>query len=253
MRTRLGEYQSGRPQRLGPAAAQPATAMCTRPADPRNRGRPRNRQGRGGGRLVGAAAGIGRLRAAAAARPGYTFDPTNPAATLPGHILLFSDSCLMPTTFARSLCTALLLGAATAWLPTRTAAAQMRDSEPAAPRTWPVVLAAPFTETGAALLREVCAAVDLLPEQLMATRRVQTDATDASTPGAARREIAVALTAAPPSGPSRYRAPPPRRSRPPAAPTPPVPPAPGSSPWPAECPAARPLPPACSLRSTAGR
>ena len=59
MRTRLGEYQSGRPQRLGPAAAQPATAMCTRPADPRNRGRPRNRQGRGGGGWSGRQRALG--------------------------------------------------------------------------------------------------------------------------------------------------------------------------------------------------
>ena len=102
----------------------------------------------------------------------------------------------MATPFARSLCIALLLGAAAACLPPRPAAAQMRDSEPAAPRTWAVVLAAPPTETGAALLREVCAAVDLLPGQLTATRRVQTDAAEAAAPGTASREMVVALTAA---------------------------------------------------------
>ncbi len=72
----------------------------------------------------------------------------------------------------------------------------MRDAESAAPRRWPVVLAPPLTETGAALFREVAAAVELLPGQITAIRRVQTHAAEAAAPAAARREIAVALTAA---------------------------------------------------------
>ena len=71
----------------------------------------------------------------------------------------------------------------------------MRDAETPAPRTWPVVLAQPLTDTGAALLREVSAAVDLLPGQLTATRRVQTDATPGMAPAPAHREIVLALTA----------------------------------------------------------
>lgn len=100
----------------------------------------------------------------------------------------------MASTFARSCCVALFVGAT--WLPARPAAAQMRDAETPAPRTWPVVLAQPLTEDGAALLREVSAAVELLPEQVTATRRVQTEAAEASAPPAARREITMALTAA---------------------------------------------------------
>ena len=93
---------------------------------------------------------------------------------------------------ARSLCCALLV----VLLPAHPTAAQMRDSETPAPRTWPVVLAAPLTDTGVALLQEVSAAVDLLPEQITTTRRVQTDAAEALAPATARREIVMALTAA---------------------------------------------------------
>ena len=100
----------------------------------------------------------------------------------------------MVSTLIRSFCTLLVVAAA--WLPTRSAAAQMRDSETPAPHTWPVVLAAPLTDTGAALLQEVSVAVELLPGQLTATRRVQTDATEASAPATARREMRMALTAA---------------------------------------------------------
>lgn len=102
----------------------------------------------------------------------------------------------MPITslIARSLGGTLLVAATL--LPSRPAVAQMRDSEPAAPRTWPVVPVPPPAETGAALLREVAAAVELLPGQLTATRRVQTDAPDALAPATTSREILVALTAA---------------------------------------------------------
>lgn len=100
----------------------------------------------------------------------------------------------MTLSFPRPLVFVLLASAAL--LLARPAAAQMRDSETPAPRTWPVVLAAPATETGAALLREVSAAVELLPEQLTATRRVQIDAAGTTAPATALREIAVALTAA---------------------------------------------------------
>jgi hypothetical protein len=88
----------------------------------------------------------------------------------------------------------LLAGAAS--LLARPVAAQMRDAETPAPRTWPVVLAAPATETGAALLQQVSAAVELLPGQITTSRRVQTDAAGATAPAPAQREIAVALTAA---------------------------------------------------------
>ena len=100
----------------------------------------------------------------------------------------------MTSLIARSLGGTLLVAATL--LPARPAAAQMRDSEPAAPRTWPVVLAQPPAETGAALLQEVLAAVELLPGQLTDTRRVQTDAPGASAPATTSREIVVALTAA---------------------------------------------------------
>ncbi|GAA4055365.1 hypothetical protein GCM10022409_48160 [Hymenobacter glaciei] len=49
----------------------------------------------------------------------------------------------------------------------------MRDSEMAAPRIWPVVLAQALIGTGAALFQEVPAAVSLLPGQVARTRRVR--------------------------------------------------------------------------------
>lgn len=97
--------------------------------------------------------------------------------------------------FVRSFRAALLMGAATLLL-THPAAAQMRDAESPAPRTWPVVLAQPLTDSGTVLFREVSAVLELLPEQVTATRRVQVDAPEASGPAVAHREIAVALTAA---------------------------------------------------------
>ena len=100
----------------------------------------------------------------------------------------------MTSLITRSLCYAVVV--ATALLPAHPAAAQMRDSETPAPRTWPVVLAQSLTNIGAALLQEVSAAVDLLPEQITTTRRVQTDDAEASPPATAHREIDMALTAA---------------------------------------------------------
>lgn len=76
------------------------------------------------------------------------------------------------------------------------AAAQMHDSEMAAPRTWTVVLAPPLTDNGVALLQEVSVAVGLLPEQVASTRRVQVAGPGGEAAPAAHREIAVALTAA---------------------------------------------------------
>ncbi|MCI1186647.1 hypothetical protein MON38_04400 [Hymenobacter sp. DH14] len=99
----------------------------------------------------------------------------------------------MASTFARSFCALVVVAAG---LSAHPVAAQMRDAETPTPRTWPVVLAQPLTDSGAALLQEVSAAVELLPEQITATRRVQTDAAEATAPAIARREIAVALTAA---------------------------------------------------------
>ncbi|MDQ2771819.1 MAG: hypothetical protein M3Y54_15120, partial [Bacteroidota bacterium] len=73
--------------------------------------------------------------------------------------------------FARLLVSAFLLIALFAAWP---AAAQMRDREAPAPRTWPVVLVQPPDEAGASLLHEITNLLELLPDQVLATRRVQT-------------------------------------------------------------------------------
>lgn len=55
----------------------------------------------------------------------------------------------------------------------RPAAAQKRDPEMPAPRTWPVVLMQPLDEAGATLLHEVTSLLELLPDQQLSTRRMQ--------------------------------------------------------------------------------
>ena len=80
----------------------------------------------------------------------------------------------------------------------RPAAAQKRDPEMPAPRTWPVVLMQPLDEAGATLLHEVTSLLELLPDQQLSARRVQAAGLDgsASATPAAYREVALALTAA---------------------------------------------------------
>lgn len=102
----------------------------------------------------------------------------------------------LPAMFAR-LVVPMLLG--TALFTARPAAAQMRDLETPTPRIWPVVLVQPLDEAGAALLHEVATMLELLPGQVLATRRVQTaapGASEAPAPGAVQREVAFGLTAA---------------------------------------------------------